>query len=193
MHHEWLEQLTEQDRIDIVALMDDVALHETTMGYHEPLSPELAKALTDSMDEEIRHGSSHVLVFRDLDAGGRIVAMVTLTPSKLPARKHVIEMKRGTVGRDYRGRVLHQLFRAAMRRATELGCDRVILDVRADGPERLWRLLGFREYGRMEDYARVNGRTVAGIFMQATVAEVMSAVGVRATKTRVVRVAESVA
>lgn len=39
MHHEWLEQLTEQDRIDIVALMDDVALHETTMGYHEPLSP----------------------------------------------------------------------------------------------------------------------------------------------------------
>lgn len=185
MHHEWLEQLTEQDRADIVALMDDVALHETTMGYHEPLSPELARALTDSMDEEIRHGTAHVLAFRDFDAGGRIVAMVTLTPSKLPARRHVIEMKRGTIGRAYRGRILHELFRASMRRALELGCDRVILDVRADGPERLWRLLGFQEYGRMEDYARVNGRTVAGIFMQATVAEVLATVGVRESRARV--------
>jgi len=186
MHHEWLEQLTEQDRADIVALIDDVAVHETTMGYHEPLSPEAGRALTDSMDEDVRSGTAHVLVFRDLDAGGRIVAMVTLTPSKLPARKHVIEMKRGTIARAYRGTILHELFHTCMTRALELGCDRVILDVRADGPEKLWRRLGFQEYGRMEDYARVNGRTVAGIFMQATVAQVRAALSTFPGRIRVV-------
>ncbi len=185
MYHTWLEQLTEQDRADIVALMNDVAVHETTMGFHEPLSPEAARELTDSMDADVRSGAAHVLAFRDLEADGRIVAMVTLTPSKLPARKHVIEMKRGTVGRAYRGTILHELFRASMLRALELGCDRVILDVRADGPERLWRRLGFQEYGRMEDYARVNGRTISGIFMQATVAEVVAALAAAPDRARV--------
>ena len=185
MYHHWLAQLTEQDRADIIALIDDAAALETTMAYDAPLSPKAAKALTDSINDALRRGTANLLAFRDLDASARIAAMVALVPCTLPTRSHVIELKWAAIARPHRTTIPPQLLRSAMQRALELGCDRVVLEVRADGQDHLWRSHGFREYGRMHDYARVNGRIISGIYMQATVAQVLAMLAPAPEPTRI--------
>ena len=40
------------------------------------------------------------------------------------------------------------------------------LDVRADTKiERLWKMMGFEPFGKMKDYARVDGYSYSGTFM----------------------------
>jgi predicted GNAT family N-acyltransferase len=168
MRLEFAKELSEQDMDDMVALLNQVAVKETTMGYHEVLSPAAGRALARGIDDEIRQGASHVLVARDDD---RIVGMITITPQKLPARRHIIEMKRCVIREDYRGTMLLDGLRMLLDKTEELGCDRVVIDVRSDGPEMLWRRLGFQEFGRLADYARVRGKIIAGVFMHASVAQ----------------------
>jgi predicted GNAT family N-acyltransferase len=174
LHFEWLEKLSGQDMLEMVALMNQVAVRETTMGYHDPLSPQVGRELMEGIDDELRSGICHLLVARDPAAGDRIVGMVTLAPYKLPARKHIVEMKRCVIAEEHRGTFLLDGFGVALEKCLALGCDRVVLDVRSDGPEQLWRRLGFQEYGRMEDYARVRGRTVAGIYLQGQVRDLLA-------------------
>jgi predicted GNAT family N-acyltransferase len=175
MRFEFVKELSEPDMTAMVVLLNQVAARETTMGYHEILSPTAGRELTCGIDEEIRQGTSHVLVARnDSDT---IVGTITLTPQKLPARKHVVEMKRCVIHEDYRGTMLLDGLRAVLEKTDELGCDVVVIDVRSDGPEKLWRRLGFEEFGRLADYARVRGTVIPGVFMYATTARLRATAG----------------
>lgn len=131
MRFEFVKELSEPDMTAMVVLLNQVAARETTMGYHEILSPTAGRELTCGIDEEIRQGTSHLLVARnDSDT---IVGTITLTPQKLPARKHVVEMKRCVIHEDYRGTMLLDGLRAVLEKTDELGCDVVVIDVRSDG------------------------------------------------------------
>jgi predicted GNAT family N-acyltransferase len=168
MRLEFVKELSVQDMDAIVVLLNQVAVRET-------LSATAGRAVARNIDEEIRKGTSHVLVARD--ANGTIVGMITLTPQQLPARKHIVEMKRCVIHEDYRGTMLLDGLRAVLEKTEELGCDRVVIDVRSDGPEKLWRRLGFEEFGRLADYARVRGNVVAGVYMQASTAQLRATAG----------------
>jgi predicted GNAT family N-acyltransferase len=175
MRLEFVNELSVQDMDAIVVLLNQVAVRETTMGYHETLSVTAGRAVARNIGEEIRKGTSHVLVARD--ANGTIVGMITLTPQQLPARKHIVEMKRCVIHEDFRGTMLLDGLRAVLEKTEELGCDRVVIDVRSDGPEKLWRRLGFEEFGRLADYARVRGNVIAGVYMQASTAQLRATAG----------------
>jgi hypothetical protein len=59
-------------------------------------------------------------------------------------------------------------------RCLEMGWEIVTLDVRANTrSHRLWSAIGFREYGRLADYARINGERRAGAFMFADAHELL--------------------
>jgi predicted GNAT family N-acyltransferase len=169
MRLEFAKELSGQDMDDMVVLLNQVAIKETTMGYHEALTPAAGRAVAQGIDGEIRQGTSHVLVARSED--DRIVGMITISPQKLPARRHIVEMKRCVIREDYRGTMLLDGLRMLLDKTEDLGCDLVVIDVRSDGPEMLWRRLGFQEFGRLADYARVRGKIVAGVFMHASVSQ----------------------
>jgi hypothetical protein len=62
----------------------------------------------------------------------------------------------------------------ALRKCQELKCEMIVIDVREPTKGyRLWKRLGFKEYGRLPDYARVKDTKITGIYMYAYVADTL--------------------
>jgi L-amino acid N-acyltransferase YncA len=176
MHIGFVKELTRQDMEDVVALLDQVALKETTNGYYEPLSSDLRRELMESINDGLKKGVCHVLIARN--EAYRIIGMITLEQQQLPAQKHIIAVKRCVIDDTYRGSMLlSQGLINVLDKAKDLGCEQMILDVRSDGPVELWRRLGFQEYGRLEDYARIRGDVYCGVYMSASVRDLRALAG----------------
>lgn len=168
----WPASLSSQDMHDMVQLMNTVSTRETTLGFYEPISLAYGLQMMAALDADVRSGAVHLLLARN--AGGTVVGMLSLARQSLPARRHIVEMRRCVIDPAYRGRFLLAGWRMALERVQQMGCDIIIIDVRSDGKaEQLWRRLGFVEYGRLDDYARVNGRIITGYFLRAYVADVL--------------------
>ncbi|CAN0620811.1 putative acetyltransferase, GNAT family [Burkholderia multivorans] len=174
MKFEWPSSLSRQDMSDLVDLMNTVSTRETTLGFYEPIAEATGLAMMEALDADIRGGALNLLIARDAP-GERIVGMLILARQTLPARRHIVEMKRCVIEPAYRGRFVPDGWRLALERVQEMGCDMIVIDVRSDGKaEQLWRRLGFVEYGRLDDYARVNGRVITGYFLRAYVKDVLA-------------------
>lgn len=173
MQFDWPSSLNLLDMEQIVLLMNTVAIRETTLGFHEPLDMNNGIALIEGMHADIKKGVLHLMIARN-DAQ-KIVGMIVLAPQPLPARRHIVELRRCVIDPNYRGRFLLDGWRLTLDKVQQLKCDMMILDVRGDGKaEQLWRKLGFQEYGHMEDYARVRGRVITGYYLRAYVKDIQS-------------------
>lgn len=171
MEFDWPRELSEQDMRQMIDLMNTVAVRETTLGFYEPLGEDEGLALMRSFAADLRRGAVELLLTRDEKDG--IVGMVTLAVASLPARRHIVEMRRCVVDPAHRGTFLLEGWERALTKAADLGCSVITLEVRDDGPKDLWRRLGFRSYGLLPDYARVAGRQIDGHFMYALIDEVV--------------------
>lgn len=171
MLYEWPRALTDADMRQMIALMNDVALHEATLGFDQPLGADAGLALMRAFDADLRREAVELLAVRTDDRS--IVGMLTLARLQLPARRHIVEMRRCTIAREYRGTFLIAAWGEAIQKVQEMGCDIITLEVRDDGPGKLWERLGFREYGRLPDYARSTGRSVTGQYMYALLPEIL--------------------
>ncbi|WP_329107982.1 GNAT family N-acetyltransferase [Micromonospora sp. NBC_01699] len=166
MKYDWPTELSLKDMREMIGLMNEVALKEMTLGFTEPLNDEDGLALMRAFDADLRRGALELLAVRTDD--GEIVGMLTLARAPLPARRHVVDLRRCVIKPSHRGQLLLEGFGQAVRRMAEMGCDVITLEVRDDGPKQLWHRLGFQEYGRLPDYARKNGEPVTGHFMYAS-------------------------
>jgi ribosomal protein S18 acetylase RimI-like enzyme len=171
VQYDWPTELSRDDMVEMLELMNAVAVRERTLGFFEPLDPEAGMALMQAVDADIRRGAVQVMAVRTDE--GQIVGMVTMARAPLPARRHVVDMRRCVIAPEHRGQFLLEGWEHALRKAITMGCDLMTLEVRADGPVGLWRRLGFQEYGRLPDYARNNGDPVTGHFMYARCREVL--------------------
>jgi ribosomal protein S18 acetylase RimI-like enzyme len=171
MQYDWPTELSHRDMLEIIELMNFVAARERTLGFYEPLDAAQGLALMRAYDADLWRGVVHLLAARTDE--GRIVGMVTLARAPLPARRHVVDMRRCVIAPEHRGQFLLDGWEQALRKAIAMGCDVVTLEVRDDGPVSLWRRLGFQEYGRLPDYARNDGQPVTGYFMYARCAELV--------------------
>ncbi|MCH0538540.1 GNAT family N-acetyltransferase [Streptomyces sp. MUM 203J] len=174
MRYEWPLELSEQDMREMIELMDAVAVKEQTLGFYEPVGVERGLPLMRAFDAELRKGALSVLTVRTED-DNRIVGMVTLARAPLPARRHIVDMRRCVIAPDHRGQFLLEGWSEALRKASEMGCEVITLEVRGDGPVGLWQRLGFHEYGRLPDYARVDGlEPVTGHYLYARIADILA-------------------
>ncbi|MEV8515099.1 GNAT family N-acetyltransferase [Dactylosporangium sp. NPDC051484] len=171
MQYTWPTELSEDDMLEMLDMMNAVAVRERTLGFFEPLDRGKGLNLLRAFDADLRRGTVQLLAVRNDE--GRMVGMVTLARAPLPARRHVVEMRRCVVHPDYRGQFLIEGWEHALRKAVEMGCAVVTLEVRDDGPVALWRRIGFNEYGRLPDYARNDGNPVTGFFMYARCRELL--------------------
>lgn len=160
--YEWPRQLTESDKTGLLALYDEVARHEGTLGFYGSLQGETGRRLVDSYAAALAGGGIHVLIVRDRNGE---VGTLTLEQPSLHARRHIVDLKRCVVARRSRGKFLLEGWAQAKRRARELGGRVLTLEVRADGPVDLWKSLGFQEYGYLPDYARRDGRSIPGHYL----------------------------
>lgn len=172
MQFDWPNNLSQTDMRQMTELMNTVAVKETTLGFYEPLDIGAGMALMEGLQADIRKGICHLLIARDITQ--TIVGMIVLAPQTLPARRHIVEFRRCVIDPGHRGQFLLDGWDLVLRKVQQLNCDVISLDVRSDGKaEQLWRRLGFQEYGRMEDYARVRGRIITGYFLRAYLKDIL--------------------
>ena len=172
MRYDWPGELSERDKLDIIELMNAVAVREHTLGFFEPLSVEEGLALMRDYEADLQRGVLELLAVRNDE--GRIVGMLTLVRAPLPARRHVVDLRRCVIAPEYRGQFLLEGWEQALYRVRDMGCEVITLEVRDDGPVDLWRKIGFRDYGLLPDYARHEGRPVDGYLMYARCSEVLA-------------------
>ena len=158
----WPGALTDEDKKGLLALYDDVARHEGTLGFYGELDTDEGRSLVDSYASALESGAIHVLVVRDPEG---IVGTLTLEQPALHARRHIVDLKRCVIARRSRGQFLLDGWSEAKKRAYSLGGRVLTLEVREDGPVDLWKSMGFQEYGFLPDYARRDGSPVAGHYL----------------------------
>jgi GNAT superfamily N-acetyltransferase len=174
--YRWPQSVDEELAASIVALYNDSIRTESILGFTAELSDEAGRNVTDAIAGALRRGEKH---FFGIYAGVALIGMALLTPNSLPNCRHIVEWSKGIIHSRYRGSgVLKPALHALGKRCKELGWAIVTLDVRAESrAHQIWSLFGFQEYGRLGDYARVDGRSHAGAFMCTTVDNLLQRCG----------------
>ncbi|MBA6257673.1 MULTISPECIES: GNAT family N-acetyltransferase [unclassified Colwellia] len=179
----WPDMLSEEVKIEILNLMNSVLEDDTIIGFPEVLDDETGLKIIDELDEDIRLKKKHVLLATSENK--RVIGMVILNEKQLPNCKHIVELTRGIIHPSSRGTELlnHSLYRIA-ERCIKLGKDIIILDVRENTrSEKVWLHCGFRQYGRLPDYARVDEEVFSGIYMYQTAVDLKEKFATFAPKT----------
>jgi L-amino acid N-acyltransferase YncA len=160
----WLNQITPTTGAGILYVMNRVLRHETTIGFPEPLDPIEGEQLIAKLNDDVKAGRSYVLV---AEQGDKVVGQLILTPHRLPNCKHLVELSRGIIDPSFRGTGLAlSAFKEIARKCEEIGGEVIYLDVRAGTvAAELWKSFGFVPFGKLPDYARVNGRRYDGLYM----------------------------
>jgi len=172
---QWVDQLDGNLKAQITDLINRVLQRETTIGFPSPLDDREASELLAGLDESLKSGTKYLLIAK---AGDQIVAHVILTPHPLPNCAHQIEVSRLVICPSFRGTgLLTQIAQKLVLKSEILGRSLMLLDVREGTlAHALWKSWKFKEYGRLPDYAKVNGKTYAGIFMYQYVSSLRAAV-----------------
>lgn len=158
----WPTTLSEVDRHELLSLYDEVARHESTHGYTGSIANDLGRSMVDAEAESVATGQIHMLLARDADG---LVGSLILQPYVSDARGHTVNSKKAVVARRARGIFAPLMFDEAIRKAVSIGAEVATLDVAEDGPVQLWKSMGFKEYGVLDDYARRNGKSLKGYFL----------------------------
>jgi len=164
----WLTEISEETGAGILQVMNQVLRSETTIGFPGPLDVMSGQRIIANLNEDVKAARCHVLV---AEQGDKIVGQVILTPHPLPNCKHLVELSRGIIDPSFRGAGLAlSAFREIAKKCDEIGAETIYLDVRAGTViAELWKSFGFAPFGKLTDYARVNGRRYQGLYMSQSV------------------------
>lgn len=165
----WLEEIDDDSASGILRVMNRVLEKETTIGFPGPLDEVAGRKLISQLGEGLRARRHYVMI---AEQGGAIVGQVILTPHHLPNCRHLVELSRGIIDPGFRGAKLAlSAFREIVNKCEEIGAEVICLDVRSGTViAELWKSFGFVPFGKLSDYARVNGRRYEGLYMSQTVA-----------------------
>lgn len=143
------------------AMIIDVVANNGSVSFMHPLEPERAAAFWNGALAAAARGERIVLgAFDDDagrvgDAGGALVATVTLLLDCPPNQPHRADVAKMMTRPSHRGRgIASALMREAERLAVERGRTLLVLDTATvDGASKLYERLGFTFAGEIPDYA----------------------------------------
>lgn len=106
-------------------------------------------------------------------ANGELAYSVVVERWGNPTGAHIAEIKKAVIHPRYRGNgLVLQGLAEILKLAEREHIDRFVIDVRhGSRAEKLWQSLGFREFGRLDDYSRHCGTVHQGVFMSASRAQ----------------------
>lgn len=167
---DWPETLNEATGKGVVALFNDAIKTTTVIGYTQPLNEEEGQALVAELDAALKKGAKSLLA---IWLGPEMVGMALVSSNKMPNCQHIAELSKGIIRSDYqKSGIVKPAFREIARYCESEGYAVLTLDVRENSPpHKIWQGLGFQEYGRLEDYARVDGQSYAGVYLYQAAAD----------------------
>ena len=160
----------------LVGLINATVTDGGTLGFAEVLTAEAAERLLLGLNRKILEGDAEAL-YATLDAEPAFFVMINL--SGMPNCRHSAELVKGVVAPRLRGQHLPRAaFRALVERARALGIEQFVLDVReGTRAHALWSHYGFKTWGVLPNYARVDGKTYAGHYMAQSVEALAAVIG----------------
>ncbi|MDQ3206428.1 MAG: iron-containing redox enzyme family protein [Pseudomonadota bacterium] len=166
----WLKSIDDSVGAGIVALYNDAIKSTTVIGYSRPLSEsEGAEIIGGLRDSLARADISLFVVF----AESELVGIAILSSSEMPNCRHIADLSKGVMRSDYqKSGLMKKAFLSIAEYCEQQGFELITLDVRENSvPHQIWLSLGFTQYGLLEDYARVDGVSHAGVFLCQPTAE----------------------
>jgi len=167
---QWLDMIDPPRQESMARLLNRVLEVDDTVGHPGPIPHAEALAIVGDMAKDVEARRSYVLV---AEAEDDIVGQCVLVPNRWPNNRHIAWVVRTMIepGSRARGILSHGL-RLLGKKGEELGLSTICIDVRrGTSVEALWRRMGFKVFGVLEDYSRVNGKSFEGAYMFQTVAE----------------------
>lgn len=148
----------------IIALYNDAIRATTVIGYSELISDEEGEVLIGNLRESLEKGAISLFTGR---LEQELVCMAIISASEMPNCKHIANVYKGIVRSDQQKTgLLKSAFFNIAEYCESHGYEIITLDVRENSPpHKIWLSIGFKQYGRMEDYARVNGVSHPGVFL----------------------------
>jgi GNAT superfamily N-acetyltransferase len=144
-----VDSLTARERDDLADVLVACVDGGASLGFHAPLSPQAARGWWEGFPRD-----GVVLLVAELD--GRIVGTVQLHPAESANGAHRGEVSKLLVHPDWRRRGLASALMAQLEiEARSAGKTLLFLDTRDGDPSNdLYAHLGYREGGRIPDWAR---------------------------------------
>jgi len=147
----------------IVALYNDAIASTTVIGYTKPLEDEGA-ALIEDLQQALEKDAIALFLIRK---GQEVIGMAIISSTPMHNCRHIAEISKGIIRSDHqKSGILRSGFLDIARYCEENGHELIKLDVRENSvPHQIWSALGFTEYGRLDDYARVDGVSHPGVYL----------------------------
>lgn len=151
----------------IVSLYNDAIKHTDVIGYQTALDEAQGRALIATIQGELHRKETALMLIRD---GDQCVGMVLLSSSDMPNCRHIASLSKGIIRSDYQKLgLVRGIFLSVCDYCDVNHHSLILMDVRENSfPHKLWQRFGFTEYGRLADYARINGVSHPGVYMQQT-------------------------
>lgn len=166
LHVRRADRLTARERDELAALLVACVDAGASLGFHAPLAPEGARSWWDGFP---RDGVALLVAERV----GRLVGTVQLHAAESANGAHRGEVAKLLVHPDARRQGIARALMAAVEaEARATGKTLLFLDTREGDPSNdLYRAIGYREGGRIPDWARdAAGALSATIFWYKTIA-----------------------
>jgi len=160
----WPERFSSVDVTECTEILNAIVRTSGTNGYSNELTAEEGRHLFEGLSFAIARGEAAQLLVRD-EKDLNIIGMATLMRYKQPDRRHVMEISRVAIVPERRGEFLVPAWQEVLRQVEKRGGEIIAIDISEDGPVRLWEHLGFKTWGVLKDYARVDTRQLDGYYM----------------------------
>lgn len=149
----------------VVALYNDAIKSTSVIGYSKPLTEEDGHSLVSGLNDLLRKGDISLFAIVDQQ---EMIGMAILSASSMPNCKHIANLSKGIIRSDrQKSGLMRNAFLNIAEYCEAKGHTLITLDVRENSaPHHIWSGIGFVEYGRLDDYARVDGVSHAGVYMQ---------------------------
>lgn len=160
----WLTSLDVATGLKIVELYNDAIKSTTVIGYTKALDEIEGQKLIGCLVEALEKKSIELFA---IFSGTDVVGMAILTSTDMHNCKHIANLSKGIVHSQYqKSGLLRRAFLEIANYCEGKGYELLTLDVRENSvPHKIWTGLGFKEYGVLQDYARVDGVSCSGAFL----------------------------
>lgn len=150
---------------DYIKLINSSIEDNFILGFTKPLDNDIYNLYIDNIKQELKSKSLELIfVFKNIS----LVATVSLRYFKNTSKAHICEIHKGIIKKEERSlAVLKELFRAIVSQTEHHGISKIVLDVRENSKaHKMWKYIGFSEYGKLLDYSRIGDESYAGCFME---------------------------
>jgi len=165
-----IDQPQQLDRYfsSLVRLLELSIDDDAILGINQTLSDEAVEYYRSDLKKQIEAGTLKLMIA--VNENEEVILNCLFKGSIQNTTKHIFDLQKGFIHPQYRHTgLLPKAMLFIAKTAKAQGVDVLTLDVRDGTPaHKLWKRVGFKTFGIMDDYSRYEGKSYHGHYMSMT-------------------------